>query len=337
MTATYRATMLTKKGDTDVLQPVELPVTEPGPGQVRVRVRASGVGYTDVIMRRGYYPYAPPMPFVPGYELVGTVEAVGPGVNGLQVGQRVAALTVHGAYGELVVRDADEFVPVPDGLDDVAVVALILNYVTAYQMIHRTAQMKPGQTALVTGANGGVGTALLELLRLHGVRAIGAAAARHHDVVRSLGGEPVEGRAAPVDQGTLALVPGGVDVAFDGLGGEVVGACVRATRKGGLVVSYGFTGTVRGGASSNLAVLRGVLALYVGARLRGRRSTFYGITQIYREDRTPFREDLPKLMALLGEGKLAPRIAARMPLADARQANERIEAGGVDGKIVLVA
>lgn len=336
MAATYRAVMLTKKGGPGVLETVELPVQAPGPGQVRVKVRACGVGFTDVIMRTGYYPYAPKMPFVPGYDVVGEVEAVGPGVTSLAVGQRVAALTVHGGYAELLVREAEHFVPVPEGLDDAEVVALILNYVTAYQMVHRSAEMKPGQSALVTGANGGVGTALLELMRNHDVRVVGAAGSKRHDVVRALGATPIEGREAPVDAGALAVVPGGVDASFDGLGGAYTGQCVRATRRGGAVVSYGFTQTVGSSGSGNLGAARGAMALFVGAPLRGRRGIFYGITKIYREDPKPFREDLPKLFEMLECKEISPRIAGRMPLLAAREANERVERGGVDGKLVLV-
>src|SRR6185436_19199559 len=163
--ATYRAVMLTKKGGPEVLETVEQPLRDPAPGEARVRVSACGVGATDVTMRRGYYPYAPKLPFVPGYEVVGEVDAVGAGVTGVRAGDRVAALTVHGGYAEILYRGADELVPVPAGLDDAEVVALILNYATAYQMIHRVAKQRAGETALVTGANGGVGVAALELLR----------------------------------------------------------------------------------------------------------------------------------------------------------------------------
>src|SRR5476651_107220 len=137
MTATYRAVMLTKRGGPEVLECVELPVEAPGPGQLRVRIKATGVGSTDVSMLAGNYRYAPPMPFVPGYEVAGVVDAVGSGVDGFTVGQRVAALTVYGGYGELLVRDAKHFLPIPDYVTDIEAAAVILNYITAWQMIHR--------------------------------------------------------------------------------------------------------------------------------------------------------------------------------------------------------
>lgn len=242
MNDTFRAIVLKGKGGRDQLEERALPLLPPGPGEARIRMRAAGAGFTDITMRTGYYPYRPPFPFVQGYECVGLVEALGEGVADLHIGQRVAALTVSGSWGEYLVRKADEFVPVPAGLDDGEVVALILNYVTAYQAIHRIAKLAPGSTALVTGANGGVGTALLELLRAHGVRAIGAASKNSFDYVRELGGEPIESRMRPLDELVREIVPEGVDAAFDGLGGAGTVECVRATRKGGIVVGYGFMG-----------------------------------------------------------------------------------------------
>lgn len=337
-TATYRAVMLTKKGDPDVLEVVELPVREPGPGEARVRVTACGVGATDIIMRRGYYPFAPKIPFVQGYDPVGIVDAIGAGVTNVAVGDKVCALTVHGGEAELLYRSADELVHVPAGVDDAEVVALILNYATAYQMIHRVAKQAAGQTALVTGANGGVGQALLELLRIAGVTAYGAASKRSHDVVRALGGIPIEGREAPVDEGLRAVLPDGVDVSYDALGGKFVAQCARATRKHGLVVSYGFSAATKANSvqPSNLAVARGYFDLLVRTRLVGRRAKFYGITALYRKDRRPFLEDMPKLLELLRTGQLHPRISARFGLLEARKANELQEQGGVDGKIVLL-
>lgn len=338
MNDSYRAVMLTKKGDPSVLETVSLPLAPPPAGSVRVKVHACGVGFTDVIMRRGYYPFAPPKPFVPGYEAVGTVDAVGEGVTSLRAGQRVAALLVHGGYAEYVTREAEHWVPVPDGVTDTDAVALILNYVTAYQMIHREAKVVAGQTALVTGAGGGVGTALLELLRLAGVKTIAAESLPKEATVRALGAEFVDYRARPLDESVRALVPEGVDVAFDGIGGKNVTLCTRALKKGGLLVAYGSTSSVRkDGSSDNLGSLLGMISLFLGTRLRGRRSSFYGITLLYRKDPRPFREDLPKLFSLLAEGKLRPLIFEKLPLLDARRAHEKLEKGGLRGKMVLLA
>jgi NADPH2:quinone reductase len=151
-------------------------------------------------------------------------------------------------------------------------------------------------------------------------------------MLRAMGAEPIEGREGPIAAATLALVPGGVDAAFDGVGGAQLRECVRATRRGGAVVWYGFMGV-----AGLLDVARSYFDLYVGAWLRGRRGSFYGITALYRKDPRPFHEDLPKLFRLLEERVVTPRIAARLPLGAAREANERLERGGVDGKLVLVA
>jgi NADPH:quinone reductase-like Zn-dependent oxidoreductase len=336
MGATYRAVVLRGKGGLDQLEIEELPTPEPGPGEVRIRVRATGAGATDLIMRSGSYPYAPPFPFTPGYEVVGEVEALGEGVKGLARGQRVCALTVHGGQAEVLVREADHFVPVPDVLDDAEVVALILNYVTAYQMIHRVAAMSAGQTALVTGANGGVGSAALELLRVHGVRAVGSSSKRHFDLVRALGAIPIEARTRRLDEQVHSVHAAGVDASFDGLGGAGTRECIRATRIGGIVVGYGFVAAQKNGRTSVPTALRGVASLYLGARLARRRSTFFGITRVYRKDRRPFKEDLPVLFALLRDRKIHPQIAARLPLLDGVKAQEMLEAGGLTGKIVLL-
>lgn len=327
-----QAVMLTKKGGPEVLETQELPLPEPKAGEVRVRILATGVGSTDITMRRGSYPYAPPIPFVPGYETIGLVDAVGANVTSVKLGDRVCALLVHGGYATHVIRGEEHWVKVPEGLDDAEVVSLILNYVTAFQMIHREAKLQPGQRALVNAANGGVGQALLDLLRAHGIEAIGAAAAKRHDVVRSYGAVPIEGRGAALDVQIRTLWPEGADAAFDAVGGKQTGQCVRATKKRGTTVWYGFVG-----ASGLFQLIQSAWSTFVGSRLSGKRGAFYGITMLYRKDPKPFREDLTTLFALLAAGKIKPRIAERLPLLDARRANERLEQGNIEGKLVLVA
>ena len=331
MAATYRAVMLTGKGGPEALQVVELPVEPPGPGQLRVRVRAAGVGSTDLVVLAGKYRYAPKIPLVPGYEAAGVVEAVGAGVTGFEVGRRVAALTVYGAFAELLVREAEHFLPIPDGVSDRDAAAVILNYVTAWQMIHRVAKVERGRTALVTGAAGGVGTAALELLRLAGVKTYGAASAAKHDTLRSLGATPIDYRAGSIDRLTRALEPHGVDYVFDAVGGANIGPSIGALRRGGTLVGFGFMGapTMR----SQLAMFANI---FLGARLRGRRGAFYGITMLYRKDPKPLREDLPRIFSLLAQKSIDPLVARTFPLLDAAKALELLAAGSVAGKIVLV-
>jgi NADPH2:quinone reductase len=243
----------------------------------------------------------------------------------------VAALTVHGAFAEFLVREAVHFLPIPDGVSDRDAAAVILNYVTAWQMIHRVAKVRAGQTALVTGAAGGVGTAALQLLRLAGVKTYGAASAPKHELVRSLGATPIDYRAGPIDRLTRALEPNGVDYAFDAIGGANIGKCIGAVRKGGMVIGFGFIG-----APGKLSQGAMFANLFVGARLRGRRGMFYGITMLYRKDPQPLREDLPKIFALLEEKKIDPLVNRTFPLLEARQAIEFLATGSVEGKIVLM-
>ncbi len=184
----------------------------------------------------------------------------------------------------------------------------------------------------MNAANGGVGQALLDLLRAHGVSAIGAAAKVRHAIVSSYGAIPIEGRTAPLDVGVRGIRPEGVDAAFDGVGGSSTGQCVSSTRRGGITIWYGFVG-----AKELSALVGSALSLFVGSRLRGRRGSFYGITMLYRKNPHPFREDLAKLFDLLAQKRISPRIAQRLPLLHAREANERLEAGGIEGKIVLTA
>jgi NADPH:quinone reductase len=322
--------MLTEKGGPEVLKCVDLPIVPPGPGQLRVRVTAAGVGSTDLLMLAGNYPYAPPAPFVPGYEIACIVDAVGEGVERFSIGQRVAALTLYGGYGEMLVREAEHFLPIPDGVSDAEAAAVVLNYVTAWQMIHRVAKVRAGQTALVTGAAGGVGTAALQLLRLAGVKTLGAASAKKHDIVRRLGATPIDYRTGRLDRLVRELEPNGVDFVFDAVGGPNTRPCIGATRRGGLVVGYGFMAV-----ASMLPSLLMFANLYAGARLRGRRGAFYGITLLYRKDPKPLREDLPKIFALIADKKIDPLVGITFPLLDARKAIELLATGSVEGKIVL--
>src|SRR5664279_6141324 len=159
----------------------------PTTGQVLVQVEASGVSFAEQAMRRGRYFGQPTFPFVPGYDLVGTVSALGPGVDPTLLGRRVAALTKTGGWASHVLLPARDVVAVPHGLDPAEIETLIVNGITAWQMLHRTARVRRGQTIVVHGASGGVGTTLVQLARHAGVHVIGTSAPRHHPALQALG------------------------------------------------------------------------------------------------------------------------------------------------------
>ncbi len=338
--------IVTRYGGPDALRVVEEEVPEPKEGEVRVRVLAAGVSLPDIMAREGIHPETPPVPFTPGWDLVGVVDRLGGGVGGVVPGQRVAAMPIHGAYAGFVCLPQRELVPVPPGLDPAEAVCLVLNYVTAYQMMHRSAKVGPGQRALIHGAAGGVGTALLQLGGVGGLELYGTASSRGAPVVSDLGGIPIDYQRQDFVKEIRRLTGEGVDVVFDPLGGEHLWQSRKALRRGGRVVGYGLVSSIRGeGLTSSRPGRRqrfrgtAIFAAYIAAGwlLPGRRRVVpYSIQTLKRLKPAWFRQDLIALLDLLRQQKIRPLIAQRFPLEEARQAQELLGSGGVAGKIVLV-
>jgi NADPH2:quinone reductase len=330
---------------------VEDECPEPKGGEVRVRVLAAGVALPDVLAREGVHPETPPVPFTPGWDLVGVVDRLGDGVSGIgpsgiKPGQVIAAMPISGAYAEFVCLPQRELVPVPSGLDAAEAVCLVLNYVTAYQMLHRSAKVRRGQRVLIHGAAGGVGSALLQLGRLVGLEMYGTCSSRGATAVSNLGGIPLDYQCQDFVKEVHRLTSEGVDVVFDGIGGSNLWRSREALRPGGKVVVYGFTAKLSGGrlasggsGSRHRFREAAILGLYIARSwfLPGRkRMVPYSIQTLKRLKPAWFRKDLIALLDLLQQQKLKPLIAQRYPLAEARQAHELLGKGGVTGKIVLV-
>jgi NADPH2:quinone reductase len=338
--------IVTHYGGPDALQVVEEECPEPKKGEVRVKVLAAGVSLPDIMAREGIHPETPRVPYTPGWDLVGVVDRLGDGVSGVEPGQTVAALPIHGAYAEFVCLRQSELVPVPSGLDSAEAVSLILNYVTAYQMLHRAAMVKPGQRVLIHGATGGVGSALMQLGRLAGLQMYGTCSARGASAVTELGGIPIDYQHQDFLREIHRLTGGGVDVVFDSIGGTHIWRSRKALRRGGRVVAYGLTGMLRGGRltsgrSGGRHPFRGIaiFGLYIvaGWLLPGRKRVIpYSIQWLKRHRPVMFREDLIALLNLLKQQKIKPLVAQRLPLVEARRAQELLGKGGVTGKIVLV-
>jgi len=338
--------VVTHYGGLDALQALEEDCPEPKDHEVRVRILAAGVSLPDVMMREGIHPETPELPFTPGWDFVGEVDRIGSGVTEVRAGQMVAALPIHGAYTEFICMREHELVPVPDGLDAAEAVSLVLNYVTAYQMLHRSAKVKRGQRVLVHGAAGGVGSALLQLSRVAGLEMYGTCSSKDAAVVSELGATPIDYQTVDFVEEIHRLTGDGVDAVFDGIGGRHIWESRNALRRGGRVVAYGLTGSLkggrlasgRGGRRNRFGAIR-IFALYIvgSVLLPGRKRVVpYSIQTLKRVKPKVFRDDLTTLFDLLRQKKIEPLIARTFPLAQARQAHELLGEGGVTGKLVLV-
>jgi NADPH:quinone reductase-like Zn-dependent oxidoreductase len=337
--------VVTRYGGPEELRVVMEQRPEPKQGEVRVKVLAAGVSLPDLMMREGIHPETPRLPFTPGWDLVGVVDRLGEGVAGFEIGQVVAALPIHGGYAEFVCLPQSKLVPVPSALDPAEAVSLILNYVTAYQMLHRTAKVKPGQRVLIHGAAGGVGTALLQLGRLAGLQMYGTCSPRSGSIVSNLGATPIDYRHQDFVKEIARLTGDGVDVVFESIGGTHTWRSRKALRRGGKVIAYGLTGSLRGGrlASGRSGRRRpyraiAIFGFYIAAGwvLPGRKRVApYSIQWLERLKPEFFRQDLTELFDLLRQRKIKPLVAQRIPLSEARRAHEVLGKGGVTGNIVL--
>jgi len=334
--------IVTHYGGPDTLKVIEEVCPEPKNGEVRVRVLATGLSLPDILARQGIHPETPKVPFTPGWDLVGIVDAIGKEVSEVQLGQKVASLPIHGAHTQFICLPQHELVTVPQGLDNAEAVSLILNYITAYQMMHHSAKVKTGQLALIHGASGGVGTALLQLGQLAGLKMYGTCSAPNAELVSNLGGIPIDYKRQDFKKEVLNLTSDGVDVVFDPIGGPHLWNSRKLLRKGGKVVGYGLITSMRGeGVASGRRKRYGgtfKFALYIlgGLLLPGRKRVIpYSIQTLKRLKPKLFRKDLITLLDLLHQKKIKPIIANRFPLVEAKYAQELLEKGGVSGKIVL--
>ncbi len=325
----YKSIIATRKGGPEALQIVEKELREPAAGEVRIKAQAVPVCLPDVSARYGTTPFAPRFPFAPGYAVIGVIDATGKAVSSFRVGQRVAALTAYGAYAEYVYWKAEELIPVPAALDAAKAIPLVLNYIVAYQCMHRTAKVKAGDKVLIVGASGGIGTAFLQLGKLAGLKMYGIASKSKHYVLTRYGATPIDYHTQDFVEVIRQAEPQGLDAVFDGMGGHYYRRGYRLLRRGGTVVGYGNPGSIP-------ATLRDLgQALLLGLLPDGRSAKYYG-TGLSHLDRRPFLEDWAALFKLLGEKKIDPVIAARFPILEAAQANALLESGQVVGNVVLV-
>jgi NADPH:quinone reductase-like Zn-dependent oxidoreductase len=328
-------------GEPESLQARTRRLEPPAPGQALVRMEATGVSFAEQSMRRGKYYDQPKFPFVPGYDLVGTIEALGDGPQqGVRVGQRVAALTKTGGWAERVVLDTADLVPVPDGVSATAAETVIVNGLTAWRVLHRTAKVARGDTIVVFAASGGVGSVLVQLALHAGVRVIGTAGPKQQERLRAMGVTPIDYRSEDVPARVRELAPDGVAAVVDTVGGPGISDSWRMLAPGGILISLSDM-TVIDAPHPMVPFMRLYLRLLLWNALPNRRrATFFNVWAGHRLHRERFRaelrEDLGRLFGLLADGTLTAAVDREYPLSQVGAALRHAEGGGLAGKVIIV-
>lgn len=332
----YKRIRISAFGGLDVLKLVtEKSLPEPKKGQVRVKILATSAAFTDTLIRRGIYPAVTKkdLPFSPGYDLVGVVDKLGEGVAHLKVGQKVAELTVTGAYSEYICLDAKTLVPVPNEVDNAEAVSLILTYVTAYQMLHRVAKVQKGQTVLIHAAAGAVGTSLLQLGKLMNLKMYGTASTSKKEYIEKLGEILIDYTNENFLSRLQKDEPNGIDAVFDPMGGDYFPRSLKILKKKGILVGFGFQNSASGkGGNKYIDFLKIMLWDLLPTKPRAK---FYLISDWHKKQNDAFKEDLMQLFELLKQGKIKPVIARTMKLEEAAEAHRLVEEAKTEGKIIL--
>jgi NADPH2:quinone reductase len=311
----------------DALRWQELPTPEPKPGEVRVAIRAASLNFPDLLIVRGQYQFKPPLPFVPGAEFSGTVDAVGAGVTHLKPGDAVAALGGTGGFATHACVDATRLLPLPPGfvLDDAA--AFAFTYGTSHHALIDRAQLQAGETVLVLGAAGGVGTAALQIAKAAGARVIAAASSDEKCALcRELGADETLNYATTDVRAALKTLTGGKgpDVVYDPVGGDLAEPVFRSIAWRGRYLVIGF-------ALGGIPALPWNLPLLKGASIVG---VFWG--EFVKREPAAFAAAMRQLSQWYAEGKVKPVIDQRLPMSELKAAYARMGSRQVRGKLLLV-
>jgi len=334
---------MARKGGPEVLEIRDVNRPEPGPGQVRIEVKAAGVNFADVMMRRGLYPDAPKLPAVAGYEVAGTVDAVGHGVEGQFQGRRVVAMTNFGGYSEYVCVPVETTWVLPDEVETMKAAALPVNYLTAWQMLRVMAPPAKGETVLVHSAAGGVGQAAIQLARMSGARVIGSASPAKHDLLRAAGVETVfDSRQDDFADLVRRATDGrGADIALEPRHGRWIMESYRSLAKCGRLVLFGFSSAAVGSGSGTLSALRTLARVpwltLNPIRLMNDNKSIGGVNLGRMWDqRTRTGRWMEEILALAAAGAIEPVIDRVLPFGEAAEAHRRLEERLNVGKIILM-
>jgi NADPH:quinone reductase-like Zn-dependent oxidoreductase len=334
-----RSVWITKSGPPEVLEVRDGPEPEPKDGEVLIRVRGSGVNFADVMARLGLYPDAPPRPCVVGYEVAGTVERLGNGVNGrFSVGQRVVALTRFGGYAEAVSVPGRQVFPLPEAMSFEAGAAVPVNYLTAVLMLRHFGNVHAGERVLVHAAAGGVGVAAIQLCKLAGADVIGTASASKHEALRAMGvRHTIDYRTQDFEAEVKRITDGrGVDIALDATGN--FRKSYRCLAPLGRLVCFGISGASTGVSPNRLAAVRRLVTLpwFHPIALMNANKAVIGVNLGHLWDRIDMlRREMLGLLADCAAGHLEPKVGKTFPLTEAAAAHRYIQERQNIGKVIL--
>ena len=336
-----KALVITEHGPPDVMQVHERPDPEPGPGEVRIRVRAAGVNFADLLARVGLYPEAPKPPCVIGFEVAGDVDALGDGVEGFELGQRVMAACRFGSYAQLAVTEAGAVLPLPDDWSYSEGAATPVTYATAYAGLIRFGALRAGERILIQAAAGGVGIAATQVAKLVGAEVYGTASPAKHDAIRGFGVDhPVDYRTHDVvdEVRRIAGEEHPIDLAFDGIGGRSFRQSFALLRAGGRLVCFGASEVQAGERRSPLRALRVVAQMprFNPLKLMRESKSVIGLNMLRLwDERESLEELIEPLRAWVDEGRLRPVVAQEFRLDDGAAAHRYIHERNNVGKVVL--
>ncbi len=334
-----KAIRVEKHGPPEVLRLAEVQEPRVGPGQVLIRVRASGINFADILSRLGLYPDAPKPPFIPGLEASGEIEKVGENVEELREGQRVMALTKSGGYAEKICVPAVQVAPMPAGMDFQTAAALPVNYLTAYHMLFTMGNIQPGERVLIQAAAGGVGLAAIELSKIAVAEIFGTASTSKFDFLRERGVQHlIDYRTQDFEKEISRLTGGeGVDLALDAVGGESFEKSYRLLRPAGRLMVFGFSSAVRGSSRSlwNAATDYLKMPKFNPLEMMGKNRAVAGV-HLGRLRPETIRRAYEALFKYFAEGRIRPHVGKTYPLAEAASAHHYIHERKNIGKVLLI-
>lgn len=335
-----KAVQIARLGGPEVLELVESSDPEPGQGQVRVRVKAIGVNFADIMMRMGLYPGAPQTPFVPGYEAAGVVDRVGRGAEDVMAGQEVIVPTNYGGYADTLLADSTDIVPIPPGKSMAAAAALTVNYLTAYEALVHQGHLEEGQRVLIHGAAGGVGIAAIQISKIFRAQIFGTASGSKHEFLKKHGVDVcIDYNRQNFEKEIRKATRGqGVHIALDPVGGVSFTRSYKSLAKGGKLVIYGLS-AASGGKTRNLPRVLWQYWRTPDFKAMDLMTENKGVIGIHLGRMTDQKEllkaHLTRIVGWWAAGLLEPVVGASFPMALAGQAHEYIQDRKNVGKVVL--